>query len=162
MSRKPTPEDYGLPPAPHTDEEMEAARAAINTWQLSGSDLSEAPIDALTTYVNQALVSGKGFLRNIAASVDPTTGQAITLERKQGYLNAFREFLHWHGVLGADVAGFQAEAESLRAEAQNGEVEGSEKAAKWMKLAKMLREKEEMMVPIAEKVAELAAEEGLE
>lgn len=159
MSRKPTPEDYGLPPAPHTDEEMEAARAAINTWQLSGSDLSEAPIDALTTYVNQALVSGKGFLRNIE---DPALRQAMTLERKQGCLNAFREFLHWHGILGADVAGFQAEAESLRSEAQNGEVEGSEKVAKWMKLARMLQEKEDMMVPIAEKVAELAAEEGLE
>ena len=159
MSRKPTPEDYGLPPAPHKDEEMEAARAEINTWQAGGADLSEAPVDALTTYVNQALVAGNGFLHNIE---DPAMRQAMSLERKQGYLNAFREFLLWHGMLGADVAGFQAEAESLRSEAQNGEAEGSEEAAKWTRLVRMLQEKEVMMGPIAEKVAELQAEEGLE
>lgn len=138
---------------------MEAATAEINTWQLSGSDLSAAPTDALATYVNQMLVAVNGLLQDIA---DPVGRQVeMCLARKQQYLNAFRKCLEFHDTLGADVAGFQAEAESLRERAQNGEAEESEKADKWTKLATMLQEKEELVGVVADKVAEMEAEEGL-
>jgi hypothetical protein len=85
----------------------------------------------------------------------------MCLARKQQYLNAFRKCLEFHDTLGADVDGFRAEAESLRSRAQNGEAEESEKADKWTKLATMLQEKEDLVKVVAEKVAEMEAEEGL-
>jgi hypothetical protein len=138
---------------------MEAATAEINTWQASGSVLSAAPTDALATYVNQTLVAVNGSLQDIA---DPAERQVeMSLARKQQYLNAFRTCLELHATLGADVPGFQAEAKSLRSRAQNGEAEGSEKAAKWKKLATTLQEKEDLVGLVAEKVAKLQAEERL-
>ena len=116
MSREPYATNYpGLTQPRHTYEEMEAATPEINTWQASGSDLSEAPIDALTTYINQMLVAVNVFLEDLA---DPV-GRHVEMcpAWKQQYLNAFRKCLGFHDTLGADVAGFKAEAESLTSRA---------------------------------------------
>jgi hypothetical protein len=102
------------------------------------------------------LVAVNGSLQDIA---DPVGRQVeMCLARKQQYLNAFRKCLEFHATLEADVAGFRAEAESLRSGVQNGQAEASEKAAKWTKLAALLQEKEDLVVLVAEKVVEM---EGL-
>jgi hypothetical protein len=149
---------YKLTLPPHSLEEMEEANAEIRTWHDSGAVLSEAPIDALTTSVHQTLETAKKLLSDLA---EPAIAQAISVERKQRFLDTSRGVLEMHAESELDIAGLQARAASLEAGVQKGEVEESGNVAKWTKLAAMLLEKEELMKTLAEKVVELEAEKGL-
>lgn len=137
---------------------MQAARTEILKWYANGGVPSAASVDALTKVVRQLLAFGNQSLNELA---DPATRQAMSRERKQGDLDAFREVLNLHAASGIDAADLIAEAERLNLEAQRDGLEESEKLAKWTELATMLQEKEDLERRLGEQVVELEAEEGL-
>ena len=161
MSQYPDPDDHNLALLllpPHISGEMQAARTEILTWYANGGVPSAAPVDALTKVVRQLLAFGNQSLNELA---DPATRQAMSRERKQGDLDAFREVLNLHAASGLDAADLIAEAERLKLEAQRDGLEKSEKVAKWTELATMLQEKEDLERRLGVQVVELGAEEGL-
>jgi len=157
MSEISTAIDYNLTSLPHTPGEMLAAKEEIHAWYASGAVISAAPVDALTTAIQQTLATGDSRLSDLA---DPAKRQAMSLELKQKYLDELREFVRLHKRREVDAAGLQAEAESLRSAVQKDGMEESKKVAKWTKLATVLQKKEDLMGLLAEKVVELEAEEG--
>lgn len=143
---------------PYTLDEIQAAKAEIHKWHAGGAVLSEAPIDALTTSVHLTLLTGRELVYELGR---PAMRYVTRLKRKQSCLEAFRRVAGLHGMSEGDVAGLRAEAEKMRSGDRDDGVEESGEEAKWMKLAIMLLEKEDLVRRLAEKVVELEAEEGL-
>lgn len=143
---------------PRILEEMLAAKAEIDNWYMSGGIPSAAPVNALIKWARELLTAGHQSLKNLA---NPVTRQAMSLEKKQGYLDEFREILEVRAGDWLDVADLTAEAERVKSGAQQDWAEGRQKVAKWAELATMLQEENDMVRRIAEQVVELEAEEGL-
>jgi len=159
MSQIPTAIDPGLALLPpRILEEMLAAKTEIDNWYMSGGIPSAAPVDALIKWARELLAAVHQSLNNLA---DPATRQAMSLEKKQGYLDEFREILEVRAGDWLDVADLIAEAERVKSGAQRDGAEEREKVAKWTELATMLQEENDMVRRIAEQVVELEAEEGL-
>lgn len=142
----------------HIFEESQAAIIEILTRYANGGVPSVAPVDALIKVLRQLLAFENQSLNEL---VDPMTRQAMSRERKQGYLKAIREALTLHAAGGLDAAELKADAERLKSGAQRDGSEESEKVAKWAELATVLQEKEDLERRLGEQVVELEAEEGL-
>lgn len=147
--------DYNLELPPHTVREMEEVSVAINEWHSNGATLSRTPTDALTTSIHQTLSTARRLLNDLA---NPSS-QRRHPERNQKFLQTFRGVLAMHAASGLDVVGLQAMGAAMELETREKAEEVTEEAAKWADLVKMLDEQEELMGTLAEKVAELEAEE---
>lgn len=160
MSRTPDHDDHNLALLlpPHIFEESQAAIIEILTRYANGGVPSVAPVDALIKVLRQLLAFENQSLNEL---VDPITRQAMSRERKQGYLKAIRKALTLHAAGGLDAAELIADAERLKLGAQRDGLEESEKVAKWRELATVLQEKEDLERRLGEQVVELEAEEGL-
>ena len=112
-------------------------------------------MDALITSIHQTLSTAHRLLDDLA---NPAS-QTIHPERKQKFLETFRGVLAMRAASGLDIVGLQAMGAAVDLERREKGGEETKEAAKWAKLVKMLDEKEEMMGTLAEKVAELEAEE---
>jgi hypothetical protein len=106
------------------------------------------------TSIFQTLATGRRLLKNLA---DPSA-QPMHSDRKQKFLNTFRDVLAMHAASGLDVVGFQAMGAVMKPETEEKEGVESENSAKWAKLMTRLDEKEELMRVLAEKVTELEAD----
>jgi hypothetical protein len=147
-------EDYNLALPPYTVREMNQANATIHKRHSDGAILSATPVDALNISIFQTLTTGRRLLDDLA---DPKA-QPMHPDRKQKFLNTFRDVLAMHASSGLDLVGLRAMGAVVKLEIEE-RGEENETSMEWAKLMTRLEEKEEFMRVLAEKVAELEADE---
>jgi hypothetical protein len=147
-------EDYNLALPPYTVREMEQANATIHKWHSDGAILSATPVDALNISIFQTLATSRRLLDDLA---DPKA-QPMHPDRKQKFLNTFRDVLAMHAASGLDLVGLRAMGAVVTLEIRE-RGEENETSMEWAKLMTRLDEKEELMRVLAERVAELEADE---
>jgi hypothetical protein len=147
-------EDYSLALPPYTVREMNQANATIHKWHSDRTILSATPVDALNICIFQTLTTGRRLLDDLA---DPKA-QPMHPDRKQKFLNTFRDVLAMHASSGLDLVGLRAMGAVVKLEIEE-RGEENETSMEWAKLMTRLEEKEEFMRVLAEKVAELEADE---
>jgi hypothetical protein len=147
-------EDYNLALPPYTVREMNQANVTIHKWHSDRAILSATPVDALNICIFQTLTTGRRLLDDLA---DPKA-QPMHPDRKQKFLNTFRDVLAMHASSGLDLVGLRAMGAVVKLEIEE-RGEENETSMEWAKLMTRLEEKEEFMRVLAEKVAELEADE---
>jgi hypothetical protein len=147
-------EDYNLALPPYTVREMEQANATIHKWHSDGAILSATPVDALNISIFQTLATSRRLLDDLA---DPKA-QPMHPDRKQKFLKTFRGVLWMHAASGLDLVGLRAMGAVVTLEIRE-RGEENETSMEWARLMTRLDEKEELMRVLAERVAELEADE---